>query len=183
MKYRIKLTKLITIILLLVAKPYSWKLFAIGMGIALCGELFRVWTSGHLKKDKELAVSGPYCMVRNPLYVGSFLMAIGFAISCYNYAFPIRTFALIITVFVGFRLIYDVQIKAEERHLANLFGNDYNDYKSGVPSFIPKFSALSNAIKTGAFSGAQMIKNKEHVTVLGFVTIAALIGLKIHFKI
>ncbi|HUT86260.1 MAG TPA: methyltransferase, partial [Elusimicrobiales bacterium] len=80
MKYRIKITQMATLVLLLIAKPFSWKLFIAGLVIISLGEAIRLWASGYLKKDKELAVTGPYRIVRHPLYVGSFLIALGFTL-------------------------------------------------------------------------------------------------------
>ena len=63
-----------------IARP-SWISIAIGVLIAIPGILLRALASGHVKKNEELTTTGPYAHVRNPLYLGSLIMAIGFAIA------------------------------------------------------------------------------------------------------
>ena len=63
---------------LVLARPTPVSL-ALGLPLALLGEALRLWASGHIEKTKALATGGPYAHTRNPLYVGSLLMAIGVA--------------------------------------------------------------------------------------------------------
>src|SRR5262245_6757401 len=70
----------ITAILLVVFSQPTWRSLVVGVPIALCGALVRAWASGHLRKNAELAMSGPYAFTRNPLYFGSFVMASGCAV-------------------------------------------------------------------------------------------------------
>src|SRR5262249_60426591 len=70
----------ITAILFVFFSRPTWRSLAAGVPITLCGALYRAWASGHLRKNAELAVSGPYAFTRNPLYFGSFVMAAGCAI-------------------------------------------------------------------------------------------------------
>src|SRR5262245_39023923 len=71
---------LITAILFTVAAAPTARSLTIGIPIALGGALIRAWASGHLRKNAELATGGPYAYTRNPLYFGSFLMAVGCAV-------------------------------------------------------------------------------------------------------
>jgi protein-S-isoprenylcysteine O-methyltransferase Ste14 len=179
MKYRIKISQAITIILLLAAKPCSWTLFYAGMILALCGECIRIWSAGNLYKDKTLAVYGPYKMARNPLYIGSFLMAMGFALVCFNAAYPWRSAALILAVLAGFKWVYNLQVAAEETHLYNLFGEAYASYKNSVPRYIPALGAFPEAAASNKFTLAQMLYNGEQQTIFGLVSIGALLGIEI----
>lgn len=183
MKYRIRLTQIATIFLLIIAKPYSWKLFVLGLALALTGELIRLWSSGYLKKDKTLAATGPYRVVRNPLYVGSFLMSLGFATVCINFSYPYRTAALFLVILLGFKFVYSLQVKAEEKHLEKLFGEDYRQYKTRVNKYFPALKHLPKALKEGNFSFAQVKKNKELTTVYGFIVVAGILASKIYFGI
>ena len=65
------------VLFLVFAQPTLWSL-VIGSGIAAIGVFIRAWASGHIRKAETLAVSGPYAYTRNPLYVGSFIMGVGF---------------------------------------------------------------------------------------------------------
>ena len=182
MKYRIKISQAITIILLLIAKPYSWTLFTAGMALAVLGECLRVWSAGNLYKDKTLAVYGPYKMTRNPLYVGSFLMALGFTLVCMNPAFPWRSAALLLAVLAGFKSVYNMQVAAEETHLFNLFGEAYSGYKNSVPRYVPSLNAFGSALSSNRFTLDQMTYNGEQQTLLGLVSIGALLGLEIAYS-
>jgi len=181
MKYRIKLSQLVTLILLAIAKPCSWRLFAAGMTLAAVGECLRVWSSGNLYKDKTLAVSGPYKMTRNPLYAGSFLMALGFSLICLNPAYPARSAALVLAVLLGFKFIYNLQVAAEETHLLDIFGQQYADYKNSVPRYVPALSAFGAALSSDRFTLARMLYNREQMTILGLATVAAIVAAKLHY--
>jgi len=180
MKYRIKLTQLITVILLVIAKPADWTLFTIGMLLAFAGEGIRVWASGNLKKDKNLAINGPYRMVRNPLYVGSFLMSIGLAVTCINAQYPWRSVALFAVILLGFKYIYRLQVQAEEIHLTNLFGADFENFKKTVPPYMPKLCKFGEAMEHNSFEWPQVVYNKELTTISGVVIIGALLALEIY---
>jgi protein-S-isoprenylcysteine O-methyltransferase Ste14 len=183
MKYRIRITQIAVIVLIVIAKPHSWTLFVFGMATAFIGETIRFWSSGYLKKDKTLAGNGPYRMVRNPLYAGSFLMSVGFAVACANLNYPYRTAAFFAVVFLGFKFVYCIQVKAEEQHLEKIFGENYLRYKTKVNKYIPDLKLVPHALKDGNFSFALARKNREFTTLLGLILIAAVVVLKLHFKL
>jgi protein-S-isoprenylcysteine O-methyltransferase Ste14 len=102
-------------------------------GIALCfvGATLRFWASGYLRKDRRPAVGGPYAQVRNPLYLGTYLMALGTAWAAGSYA-------LLATATVLFAAIYHFIILDEENKLDRLFGDPYREYRRLVPRFLPR---------------------------------------------
>lgn len=100
---------------------------AIGVGFALVGLGLRAVASGHIDKNVRLAVTGPYAHTRHPLYLGSILIAIGFAVAARSWWVSIAVCAL-------FLVIYLPVIKAEEANLRANFP-DYPDYAAGVPGF------------------------------------------------
>lgn len=102
-------------------------------GIALCfaGATIRFWASGYLRKDKRLAVGGPYAHSRNPLYLGTYLMAVGTV-------WAIGNLPLLAAVTVLFAAIYHFVIRHEERRLRELFGETYAKYCEAVPRFFPR---------------------------------------------
>jgi protein-S-isoprenylcysteine O-methyltransferase Ste14 len=102
-------------------------------GIALCfvGASLRFWASGYLRKDSRPAVGGPYAWVRNPLYLGTYLMALGTAWSIENYW-------LLGVITVLFAAIYHYIILDEEVKLARIFGEPYVAYRAAVPRFFPR---------------------------------------------
>ncbi|MBU6375316.1 MAG: isoprenylcysteine carboxylmethyltransferase family protein [Bdellovibrionales bacterium] len=102
-------------------------------GIAVCflGATLRYWASGFLRKDTRPAVGGPYAWVRNPLYLGTYLMALGAALSTAQWT-------LLIVISVVFAMIYHFIILEEEVKLEKIFGQPYLQYCQLVPRFFPR---------------------------------------------
>lgn len=130
---RVPLGFLFAIVFLIFAKPdFLW--LAIGGSIAAVGLLIRAWASGHIRKNQQLAVSGPYAHTRNPLYLGSFIMGFGFTLASGVWWLAIL-FALL---FLG---IYVPVMRAEAKELIEIFGADYEKYSKEVPLFLPRVTA------------------------------------------
>jgi protein-S-isoprenylcysteine O-methyltransferase Ste14 len=102
-------------------------------GILLCffGATIRYWASGYLRKDSRPAVGGPYAWVRNPLYLGTYLMALGTALA-------IHAWVLLAVITLLFAAIYHYIILDEETKLQRIFGEPYNVYCTLVPRFFPR---------------------------------------------
>src|SRR5262249_39565068 len=107
------------------------ELLAIGVGIAIIGLAIRAWACGHLRKQAELDTSGPYAYTRNPLYVGSFLITVGFAVASGVWWLGLLSIAF----FLG---IYLPVMNVEKRELEEVLGDEYRDYEAGVPVFFPR---------------------------------------------
>ncbi len=103
-------------------------------GVVLCaiGASLRFWASGYLRKDSCPAVGGPYAWVRNPLYLGTYLMALGVVWSIENWV-------LLATLTVLFAAIYHYIILDEETKLQKIFAQSYIEYCKRVPRFCPRF--------------------------------------------
>lgn len=125
------------------------------------GELIRIWAAGHLQKEKILTTGGPYRFIRNPLYLGSFLIAIGFGLVSGS----IWVWILILAYFV---LVYIPVIKFEESILHEKFP-DYSAYTQKVPAFYPTLTPYSTS--TTQFSYKQAWRNREYNAVLGIVAV------------
>lgn len=131
---------------------------SIGVPVAFAGLLLRAWAAGHLEKNRQLAVSGPYAHVRNPLYVGTLVVALGFAIAARRWELGV-IFAL---VFIG---VYLPVIGLEEQHLRKLFPS-YSDYASRVPALLPRWR---RAVNPRRFSFRLYMVNQEYQAGLGFL--------------
>lgn len=101
-------------------------------GILVCGlgAAFRVWSSGYLRKNDRLAIGGPYALTRNPLYFGTYVMAVGASLSLEN-------IPLVVFVTVLFGVVYHLTIVEEETKLKVLFGPAYLRYLASVNRFFP----------------------------------------------
>lgn len=181
MRYRIRISKVLAVFFLLACRPNSWILFAAGFALASMGEALRIWASGNLAKTVSLATGGPYAMVRNPLYAGSFLIAAGFCLTAANPEYWLRTVLLWLAVAAVFFLIYRIQVASEENHLADIFGKEYESYKENVPAYIPKISRLGSALGNSSFSGARFVKNREYNAVIGLAAVAIFLAAKIKY--
>ncbi|OQA92517.1 MAG: Isoprenylcysteine carboxyl methyltransferase (ICMT) family protein [Elusimicrobia bacterium ADurb.Bin231] len=163
-----KLVALLFVPVFLMISLYSEKLCFAGLFIVAAGEFIRVWSAGYIRKNKVLSVVGPYKYVRNPLYVGSLLIGLGFAVFIVN----IYIFIIVLATFL---YIYTLQIKSEEKALESIFGNEYERYKKNVHRWIPsfkKYRAANSADDTISFDiKLAIVKNKEYNAILGCISI------------
>src|SRR5687767_13700917 len=114
----------------------------VGAMIALIGVVIRGWASGHIRKNQQLAISGPYAYTRNPLYFGSFLIAAGFAIAAH--------WSLLLLVIAFFALVYAPKIEAERLNILGRFPDAYPGYAENVPAFFPRARAWAGGAGAGA---------------------------------
>jgi protein-S-isoprenylcysteine O-methyltransferase Ste14 len=148
-------------IYLWLAKPTGLSL-TVGALIAIAGIIVRAVASGHIRKNAQLATTGPYAYTRNPLYLGSIIIAIGFIIAARNLWIGVASLAM-------FAFIYLPVIKAEENYLRSTFP-DFEDYASKVPRFLPRLTPYpTDAIveDTGHFSAELYMRHREYQAALG----------------
>jgi protein-S-isoprenylcysteine O-methyltransferase Ste14 len=132
---------------------------AAGLPVSLCGLAWRAWAAGHLAKNQQLATGGPYAYSRNPLYLGTLLVAAGLAIAS-------RSAALGLLFAAVFVLVYLPVISLEEQHLNSLFPA-YRDYASQVPLLVP--GRRRSFRSTERFRFALYMKNQEYQALSGFL--------------
>ena len=132
------------------------------LGLVLPGLWLRAYASGYVKKNRELTVTGPYAHTRNPLYLGSMLMAAGFAVALLSW--PV---ALVLAF--GFAVIYVPVIASEERFLRAAFPG-FDDYCRQVPRLVPRLTPARNPKEesaSGAFSFSLYIQHREYNAAIG----------------
>lgn len=139
----------------------------LGLPFCLLGLVIRAWAAGHLRKDETLTVSGPYAFVRNPLYVGSLLAALGCVIAAAR-----AELALLAGAY--FVLVYLPVVELEEQHLAELFPQ-YGEYARRVRAFLP---SLPGRLPPDSFSFALYKKNREHRALYGLAALYCFLILK-----
>lgn len=160
------------VLLVYFATPTSVSL-GIGAGLLFFGELLRIWAAGHLEKNKDLCTSGPYAHVKNPLYVGTFLIMVGFLITGWNlYALGIG--AIGIVMFFAYYLPYKKRREGEK--LRKLFGERFEDYDAKVPDFIPRLQPYPGS--RGRWRMSVAVKNSEHWTCMAVLMGWFAIGLR-----
>jgi protein-S-isoprenylcysteine O-methyltransferase Ste14 len=151
------------------AQPDFRSLFC-GFPVSVAGLLLRAWATGYLEKNIRLAEGGPYAYVRNPLYLGTLIVAAGLVIASRRWVLA----ALFAAVFL---LIYLPVIELEEQHLNKLFPN-FADYSKRVRSLWP---ALHPAKSDARFRWSQYVRNQEYQALLGFLAGEIFLILKVAF--
>lgn len=148
---------LVLIVLILAkADPRFW---IPGSVLILAGESLRIWASGHLRKEQILTTGGPYRLIRNPLYVGSLFIAVGFCLLTGS----IWIWILVVAYFLFF---YIPVILVEEKTLSEKFPAQFAEYSASVPRIIPAGRLYPG---NTSFSWAQVWKNKEYNAVIGII--------------
>ena len=132
---------------------------AAGVPISVAGLALRAWAAGCLAKNRELARGGPYAYTRNPLYLGTLLVAAGLVVASRNVWLGI----LFAAVFV---LVYLPVIQLEEEHLRELFP-DYADYANEVPALVPRLRPATPK-NSNPFRVSLYLRNKEYEAGAGF---------------
>ncbi len=168
-RYRVKINWLFGLIYLFFARPTYTSLLWAALVVG-CGEGLRVWASGYIRKSTRLATSGPYAFTRNPLYLGSFIVGLGFCLGG-------RSWWLAGAFILLFLLIYGTTMKSEERKLRKLFPDEYPTYAGEVPPFFPLWKRYKGS--GGGFQWKRFLENQEHKTLVGLVAVFALLLLKI----
>lgn len=136
--------------------PTAQSLMA-GVPVSLAGLAIRAWAAGHLAKNMQLADRGPYALVRNPLYIGTALLAAGLVIAT-------RSVTIAAVSAVVFLFVYLPVIQLEEQHLRSLFP-EYGDYARRVPMLLPLRGAAG---ALGGWQSRLYLKNEEWKAALGY---------------
>jgi protein-S-isoprenylcysteine O-methyltransferase Ste14 len=139
------------------ARP-QMKWLLCGVGVAILGLLLRGYAAGHLRKHKQLAISGPYAFTRNPLYLGSVLLAAGFSVASDSWIS-----ALLLAAYLA--IFYPVVIRREESELRAHYGAAFVEYASKVPAFWPRLSPA--VASTERFSWPLYRQNREYEAAIG----------------
>jgi protein-S-isoprenylcysteine O-methyltransferase Ste14 len=158
-------------VVMALARPRPWSLVA-GLLLGLAGEGLRIWASGHIEKTKVLATGGPYAHTRNPLYLGSTLMAAGIAVAA---ASPWAALAAAL-YYLAF---YPSAIRGEAQFLAGRFPEAYCAWAREVPVFLPRLRPAGP--RESRFSWERVGRNREWRTLLAVPLAVALVWARSRF--
>jgi protein-S-isoprenylcysteine O-methyltransferase Ste14 len=140
-----------------------------GAALVIPGLVIRALASGQLQKNEQLATGGLYAHTRNPLYLGSLILSIGFALAS-------RSWWIVAGIIVLFFAIYLPVIRAEEVFLRQRFPQ-FEDYAQQVPRLFPRVRASGN--NGGAFSWDLYWKHREYNATLGAAAMLAALVAKL----
>lgn len=167
-RIRVPLGFVFAVLYFWLARP-NWRWLALGSMLIVPGLLIRALASGHVRKNEALAMSGPYAYTRNPLYLGSLLMGIGFAVAA-------RSWWVGLALVVMFFAIYLPVIRGEEKFLRETFP-EFDEYARRVPRMFPRITPAS-AERDGEFSMDLFLKHREYNATIGVIAIVAALVLK-----
>lgn len=176
-RWRVPLGFLCAAVFIVLAAPRPLTLFGGGV-VAVCGLAIRAWSSGHIRKNDRLAISGPYAYTRNPLYLGSFILGLGFTVAAAGgrWWLFIVLGAAFAALFLG---IYLPVMRVEAQTLAQLFGADYEHYARAVPLFIPRPTPYrQDGAARVSFDPALYLRYREYRAALGMLAAWCLLALK-----
>lgn len=143
----------------------------LGLILVIPGLWLRGYAAGYVKKNAELTTTGPYAHTRNPLYLGSMLIAFGFAVAA-------RSPWIALTLALLFAVIYIPVIRSEEEYLRSVFPG-FDAYAANVPRLLPRISPARTAAVPGVFSAALYRRHHEYNALIGAVSMYAALILKL----
>jgi protein-S-isoprenylcysteine O-methyltransferase Ste14 len=149
-------------VFLWLAQP-TWKTMLLSLLLVVPGVWLRAYAAGYVRKNAELTRTGPYAYTRNPLYVGSIMIAFGFAVAA-------ASWIILVALAVLFAEIYLPTIRSEELYLREHFAG-FEEYAAKVPRLLPRltaaeFPANENA-SGGRFSAGQWRHHREYNALMG----------------
>ena len=156
---------------------------AVGLPVAIAGEVVRCWAvgySGETTRDDrvtapKLVTSGPYAHVRNPLYLGNFVTALGFTIAFTGRNSRLARWTLGATALGTMAALYATIVPHEEKYLRERFGDEFDRYCERVPRLVPQVEPASDGAQPWDPS---VIGKAESKTFLTFGAMLALLVLK-----
>jgi protein-S-isoprenylcysteine O-methyltransferase Ste14 len=168
-RIRVPLGFVFAVVYFWLARP-TWRSMVLGTIVVVPGLVIRALASGHVRKNESLATSGPYAYTRNPLYLGSLLMGLGFAVAA-------RSWWVGLILVAMFLAIYVPVIRGEETFLRTKFP-EFKEYARQVPRILPRITRRSNDEKASAgFSLDLYLKHREYNAMLGAA--AMMVGLAV----
>jgi protein-S-isoprenylcysteine O-methyltransferase Ste14 len=149
------------------AQP-TWRRMLLGLPLIILGLTVRAFASGHLRKNEELATTGPYAYTRNPLYLGSLLLAGGFLIAAGSWRITLAAVAI-------FLIVYVPVIRSEESFLRTRFSG-FAEYANNVPALLPRMTAFRH--HNQLFSWPLYCKHREYNAAAGVIVILIALAVK-----
>jgi len=172
-RVRVPLGFLLAPLMLIIAHPNRASM-SLGAGVAVLGLALRAWASGHLRKNNELTVSGPYAYSRNPLYLGTLVLGIGIS-TCTGVPWFVALFGTL------YLLVYVPVMIAEARTMRELFPEGYERYSSRVPIFLPwvtawRASPYRESVR--GFNASLYLKHREYRAAAGTLVVLLILLVK-----
>jgi hypothetical protein len=113
----------------MLVEPGQGRIF-LGLALATLGQIWRIYAAGVIYKNRQLASTGAYSLVRHPLYLGNLLILGGFTLACSNW--------LVVVLVIGFFLFYyPAAIRYEDAKLEDIFADEWRTWSKDIPAMFP----------------------------------------------
>ncbi len=161
-------------VFLWLARP-TWHSMLASLILVVPGVWLRAYAAGYVRKNAELTQTGPYAYTRNPLYLGSIMIAFGFAVAAWRWE-------ILVALAILFTVIYLPTIRSEEQYLREHFAG-FDDYARKVPRLLPRLTPAPTDVPAGRFSSERYLHHREYNACMGAIAIyAALAALLLFLK-
>ncbi len=175
-RWRVRLGYPLAIAVLSLSRPTPRSIL-LGAPVGVIGLWLRAYAAGYLHKQEVLTVTGPYAYTRNPLYLGSAILALAAGIAT-------RSWIAALILIIYFVTFYSVVMRREEKELSLRHGAAFAEYARAVPLFLPRLTAAKlSGSSAGSFSFAQYKKNHEWQAALGFLLLLAVLLVISRFRL
>lgn len=171
-RIRVPLGFVFAAVFLWLARP-TWQTMLASLVLVVPGLWLRAYAAGYVRKNAELTRTGPYAHTRNPLYLGSMLIAFGFAAAA-------ASWIIFVALAVLFLAIYLPTIRSEEEYLRAHFAG-FDDYARSVPRLLPRLTAAPTTEASGSFSFALYLHHREYNASMGAIAIYAALAARLLF--
>ena len=173
-RIRVPMGFLFAAVFLWLARP-TWHSMLASLILVVPGVWLRAYAAGYVRKNAELTQTGPYAYTRNPLYLGSIMIAFGFAVAAWRWE-------ILVALAILFTIIYLPTILSEEQYLREHFAG-FDDYARKVPRLLPRLTPAPTHVPPGRFSSERYLHHREYNALMGAIAIyAALAALLLFLK-
>jgi len=169
-RVRVPLGFIFTGVFLWLARP-TWHTMLWSLVLVVPGAWLRAYAAGYVRKNAELTRTGPYAYTRNPLYLGSMMIAFGFAWAAASWII----FVVLATLFFA---IYLPTIRSEEAYLREHFPG-FDDYAKQVPRLLPRLTRVRSDAEAGRFSRERYLHHREYNACMGAIAIYAALAARL----
>ena len=171
-RIRVPLGFVFAAVFLWIARP-TWQTMLGSLVLVVPGVWLRAYASGYVKKNAELTRTGPYAHTRNPLYLGSMMIAFGFALAAWSWI-------IFVALAVLFAVIYLPTIRSEEAYLREHFAG-FDEYARQVPRLLPRLTAAKTTEAAGSFSRELYLKHHEYNAGVGAIALYVALAARLLF--
>jgi protein-S-isoprenylcysteine O-methyltransferase Ste14 len=169
-RIRVPLGFLFAAMFLWLARP-TWRLMLLSLLLVIPGVWLRGYAAGYVKKNAELTRTGPYAYTRNPLYLGSMMIAFGFA-------WASGSWVIFVALAGGFLAIYLPTIRSEEEYLRGQFP-EFEEYSRQVPRLLPRLTPARSGLPPGRFSRERYLHHREYNALMGAAALYAALAARL----